>query len=157
MCPVVSAGSWSCGKEIRFHFTTERSQQFSEIHSNGQVRCRGHRNCSCFREGLKKFIQLYKKAPVAHHSDLHKVEFLSFAVAGYLWVTEQLTRVESCRLNFRQLYEELRAQLQLSRELRWHAWKMKYWHKPELPIYASKKHLVFCSVTREDMFEGDDQ
>ena len=64
----------------------------------------------------KLILKLARQVPLAHRGDAHKVEYLSSAVAGYVWATEPLARVATSGLNFQQLYGELESQLQLSRE-----------------------------------------
>ena len=64
----------------------------------------------------KLILKVARQVPIAHRGDAHRVEYLSLAVAGYVWTTEPLASVAISGLNFQQLYGELESQLQLSRE-----------------------------------------
>ena len=61
-------------------------------------------------------LKLAIQAPLAHRGDAHRVEYLSSAVAGYVWATEPLARVATSVLNFQRPYGELESGVQLSRE-----------------------------------------
>lgn len=51
----------------------------------------------------KLIFTLARQGPLAHRGDEHKVEYLSSAVAGYVWATEPLACVATSGLNLQQL------------------------------------------------------
>ena len=64
----------------------------------------------------KIIIKLSPQVPISQRGNAHRIEFLRNAVVGYVWATEPLSRIASQGLSFQQLYGELEAALQLSKE-----------------------------------------
>ena len=64
----------------------------------------------------KTIIKLSPQVPISHRGNAHRIEFLRNAVVGYEWATEPLSRIGSQELLFQELYGELEAAFQLSKE-----------------------------------------
>ena len=61
-------------------------------------------------------IKISLKVPVSNRGNAHRIEFLKNSVFGNEWPTEPLSRIASQGLLFKQLYGELEAALQHSKE-----------------------------------------
>lgn len=66
----------------------------------------------------KIITKLAPQVPMSHRGNAHKVQFLRDAVIGVPWATEPLSRIATHGLSFQQLYGELEAAQQLSKESR---------------------------------------
>ena len=66
----------------------------------------------------KIITKLAPQVPMSHRGGAHKIEFLRNAVIGCEWATEPLSRISTHGLTFQQLYGELEAAHQMSKEAR---------------------------------------
>ena len=67
-------------------------------------------------KGHKTINKLSPQVPVSHRGNKDRIQFLRNAVLGYEWTAEPLSRIESQDLLFQQLYSEIEATVQLSKE-----------------------------------------
>lgn len=96
----------------------------------------------------KAITRLIRQAHNSQRGDAHKVDFLSNAVSGYDWTIEPLFRVATHGLNFQQLYGELEAALQLSKDAK--VARMK----EEVFSRAQKKGLGYNGDNTGILFAG---
>lgn len=93
----------------------------------------------------KNITKLSRQAPIAHHGDVHNIEFRCSAVTGYEWARDPFARVVTNNPNFQQIYSEFWSHFNWEQKQKFRVYEMQYSREEDGDVLVSMKTpLVLC-------------